>query len=104
MEHPRPARSEMRRFFPAKKEAVSTGPILAISDAVIWFYERRGEHLRCEIRQLVEGDKFALVVTMPDGSERTEVFEDSGALNRRSVQLEQMLTNKGWNGPYARDI
>jgi hypothetical protein len=94
----------MRLFFPAKKGAVSTGPILAISDAVIWFYERNGEHLRCEIRQLVEGDKFALVVTMPDGSERTEVFEDSGALNRRSVELEQMLTNKGWNGPYARDI
>ena len=73
-------------------------------DGVIWFYERKGEHLRCEIRQMIEGDKFALVVTMPDGSERTEVFEDSGALNRRSVELEQMLTNKGWNGPYARDI
>ncbi len=73
-------------------------------DGVIWFYERKGEHLRCEIRQLVEGDKFALVVTMPDGSERTEIFEDSGALNRRSVELEQMLTDKGWNGPYARDI
>ena len=73
-------------------------------DGVIWFYERKGEHLRCEIRQLVEGDKFALVVTMPDGSERTEVFEDSGALNRRSMELEQMLTTKGWTGPYARDI
>lgn len=71
---------------------------------VIWFYERKGEHLRCEIRQMIEGDKFALVVTMPDGSERTEIFEDSGSLNRRSVELEQMLTTKGWNGPYARDI
>ena len=58
---------------------------------MIWFYERKGEHLRCEIRQLVEGDKFALVVTMPDGSERTELFDDGGALNRRSVELEQML-------------
>ena len=71
---------------------------------MIWFYERKGEHLRCEIRQLVEGDKFALVVTMPDGSERTEVFEDSRTLNRRSVELEQMLATKGWNGPYARHI
>lgn len=53
---------------------------------------------------MVEGDRFALVVTMPDGSERTEIFEDSGSLNRRSVELEQMLTTKGWNGPYARDI
>ena len=53
---------------------------------MIWFYERKGEHLRCEVRQMIEGDKFALVVTMPDGSERTETFDDSGALNRRSVE------------------
>jgi hypothetical protein len=72
--------------------------------AVIWFFERKGEHLKCEIRQVVEGDRFALVVTLPDGTERTELFDDSGALNRRSVELEKMLTQKGWNGPYARDI
>jgi len=71
---------------------------------VIWFYERKGEHLRCEIRQLVEGDRFALVVTMPDGSERTEYFEDGGTLNKRSVELEQLFRTKGWNGPYARGI
>jgi hypothetical protein len=71
---------------------------------VIWFYERKGEHLRCEIRQQIEGDCFALVVTLPDGTERTEIFDDSYALNRRSVELERMLTQKGWNGPFARDI
>ena len=81
-----------------------TGLILAFEGGVIWFYERKGEHLRCEVRQLIEGDRFALVVTMPDGSERTEWFDDGGALNRRSVELEQMLRTKGWNGPYARDI
>jgi hypothetical protein len=72
--------------------------------AVIWFYERRGEHLRCEIHQQIEGDKFALIVTLPDGTERVELFEDSGMLNRRSVELEKMLREKGWNGPFARDI
>ena len=71
---------------------------------VIWFYERKGEHLRCEIQQMVEGDRFALVVTLPDGTERTEMFEDSGTLNRRSIELEKMLRGKGWNGPFARDI
>jgi len=71
---------------------------------VIWFYERQGEHLRCEIRQQIEGDKFALVVTLPDGAERVEIFNDSYALNRRSVELEKMLREKGWNGPFARDI
>ena len=71
---------------------------------MIWFYERKGETLRCEIRQQVEGDRFALVVTLPDGSERIEVFDDSFALNRRSLELEKKLSQKGWNGPVARDI
>jgi hypothetical protein len=80
------------------------GALLALTPAVIWFYERHGEHLRCEIRQQVEGDRFALVMTLPDGTERTEMFEDSYALNRRSLEIEIMLSQKGWNGPFARDI
>jgi vacuolar-type H+-ATPase subunit F/Vma7 len=81
------------------------GPDLASAGIeVIWFYEKKGEHLRCEIRQQIEGDRFALVVTLPDGSERTEVFDDGSTLNRRSVELEKMLRSKGWNGPFARDI
>jgi hypothetical protein len=80
------------------------GSDLAESPDVIWFYEKKGEHLRCEIRQMVEGDRFALVVTLPDGTERTEVFEDSRSLNTRSLELEKMLREKGWNGPFARDI
>jgi hypothetical protein len=90
--------------FPVKIATSCAGLVLARDECVIWFYERKGEHLRCEIRQQIEGDRFALVVTMPDGSERTEMFDDSGALNRRSVELEEMLRTKGWNGPYARDI
>jgi hypothetical protein len=82
----------------------SAGALLAELAGVIWFYERKGEHLRCEIRQQIEGDRFALVVTLPDGTERTEMFDDSYALNRRSRELEKMLTEKGWNGPFARDI
>lgn len=82
----------------------TAGAFLAHFGVVIWFYERKGEHLRCEIRQQVEGDRFALVVTLPDGTERTEMFEDSRALNTRSLELEKMLRDKGWNGPFARDI
>jgi len=80
------------------------GAVLADSSFVIWFYERKGEHMRCEIRQQIEGDRFALVVTLPDGAERVEWFEDGGALNRRSLELEKLLREKGWNGPFARDI
>jgi hypothetical protein len=45
-----------------------------------------------------------LVVTLPDGTERTEFFDDSSTLNRRSLELEKLLCGKGWNGPYARDF
>ena len=78
--------------------------LLIRSGIVIWFYERTGEHLRCEIQQQLEGDRFTLVVTLPDGTERLEYFDDSTMLNRRSVELEKMLREKGWNGPFARDI
>ena len=69
---------------------------------MIWFFERKGEHLRCEIRQQLEGDRFALVATMPDGTERVESFEDSTTLNRRSLELEKILRSKGWAAVRAR--
>ena len=90
--------------FGGKHAHARVGAFFAEAGLVIWFYERKGEHLRCEIRQQVEGDRFALVVTLPDGTERTEMFDDSYALNRRSMELARMLTEKGWNGPFARDI
>lgn len=71
---------------------------------MIWFYERKGELLRCEIHQQIEGDKFTLIVTMPDGTERIEVFDDSSTLNKRSVELGKMFNSEGWNGPFGRDL
>lgn len=71
---------------------------------VIWFYERKGEHLRCEIHQQIQGDRFALIMTMPDGTERVEWFDDSGALKRRSMELEKQWQATGWDGPFARDF
>lgn len=94
-----PATAKAERLAP-----VVPAPVLRPLSLVIWFYERQGEHLRCEIRQQLEGDRFALVVTLPDGTERVELFEDSTTLNRRSVELEKILRSKGWGGPFARDI
>ena len=101
------ARFVMSRIGPfwRRHRTLMTGPDLASSvSIVIWFYERQGEHLRCEIRQQIEGDRFALVVTLPDGSERIETFDDGITLNRRSVELEKIFRSKGWNGPFARDF
>ena len=103
-EHTRAGNRLPLSLFAAKSAQSSAGAVLATCAAVIWFYERKGEHLRCEIRQQIEGDRFALVVTLPDGTERTEFFDDSRTLNTRSLELEKMLREKGWNGPFARDI
>jgi hypothetical protein len=70
---------------------------------MIWFFERKGEHLRCEIRSQVEGDRYDLVITRPDGTESTERFSDSKELNRRVTEVERSLKGDGWDGPFARD-
>jgi hypothetical protein len=70
---------------------------------MIWFFERRGDHLRCEIRTQVEGDRYDLVITYPDGSEAVERFTDSRTLAQRTAELEQAMLRDGWNGPFARD-
>jgi hypothetical protein len=74
------------------------------AQVVIWFYEKDGKHLRCEVRHLVEGDRFDLVIIEPDGRERVETFEDSSQLNKRSAQLEREWRAMGWDGPYSRDF
>jgi hypothetical protein len=70
---------------------------------MIWFYEREARHIRFEIRLQVEGDRYELVITDPNGLERVERFDDSGSLNRRSLELERELRRDGWNGPHSRE-
>lgn len=69
---------------------------------MIWFYERSGTHLRCEVRQAIEGDRYELVITDEDGAERVEWFSDSKELTRRSRELENEWRTQGWDGPYMR--
>ena len=70
---------------------------------MIWFFERRGEHLRCEIRPQIEGDRYDLFITYPDGRESVESFVDQRDLSRRTEELEQLWQAEGWNGPFSRD-
>ena len=70
---------------------------------VIWFYAKQGRHLRCEVRPLVEGDRFDLVITDADGSERIEHFDDSLSMTRRTQQLEAEWRTDGWDGPFGRE-
>jgi hypothetical protein len=70
---------------------------------VIWFYAKQGHHLRCEVRPLVDGDRYDLVITEADGAERVEHFDDSASVTRRSLQLEAEWLNAGWDGPFGRE-
>jgi hypothetical protein len=71
--------------------------------SLIWFYAKHGEHLRCEIHHHPDGDRFDLVITEPDGTERVESFADSAVLKKRSRQLEEEWRSDGWDGPFGRD-
>lgn len=69
---------------------------------MIWFYERDGEQLRCEVLTAAEGQGYELIITEPDGSQRIERFDSSAELTRRQLELEQELLNDGWHGPHGR--
>ena len=70
---------------------------------MIWFFERRGDHLRCEVRSQIEGDRYDLLITHPDGTESTETFTDQRDLSRRTSELERLWREEGWAGPFSRD-
>jgi hypothetical protein len=70
---------------------------------MIWFFERGGDHLRCEVRVQIEGDRYDLVITHPDGRETVESFTDNFELNRRRDQLHRQWRAEGWDGPFSRD-
>jgi len=68
---------------------------------VIWFFERKGQYVRCETRKTDDGE-YELAITDADGVETVERFGDSASLAKRQVQLEKTLADEGWNGPHGR--
>jgi hypothetical protein len=69
---------------------------------MIWFFEKGGLHLRCEVRTHIEGDRYELVITDPEGVERLESFTNSNDLNRRAQALGDKWEKEGWTGPHTR--
>jgi hypothetical protein len=70
---------------------------------VFWWFERRGQFLRYEVRDLPDG-RFELRVIDIDGSERAEQFVDSGDLNKRQIEFERNLAADGWTGPVGWNL
>lgn len=72
---------------------------------MIWYYERHGNYLRCETREVREiAGGYELVVIQPDGTERVYSFATSDALLRKQEELELALRGDGWAGPFGRLI
>ena len=70
---------------------------------MIWFYAKLGNHLRCEVRQATNGERFDLIITEADGTERVERFDDSASVTQRTLQLEAEWISQGWDGPFGRE-
>jgi len=65
----------------------------------VWF-ERDGKHVRVEVLEL-SPKNYELRFIDADGSERVEMFTDSGALAERQEQVQRALHVEGWNGPHG---
>lgn len=63
---------------------------------MIWFFERPGEYLQCEIRRAEAGQEFELVWAASDGRGHVERSDDPSALVHRRRVLERWLRLDGW--------
>jgi hypothetical protein len=63
---------------------------------VIWFFDKDGERLRCEISRDRHLGRYRLVITHPDGTESVEEVDEPTELIERSVRLMNSLRGDGW--------
>jgi len=67
---------------------------------MFWWFERHGQFLRYEARD-INADGYELCVVAPDGTERRERFTDSSDLAKRQADFEKELAAEGWSGPHG---
>ena len=62
---------------------------------MLWFFERAGKHLQCEIRPASDGTGFE-VAWIQDGESRLERFATSDEAEERRRGVEEKLIQDGW--------
>lgn len=70
---------------------------------MFWWFEKRGQFLRYEVRYLPEGG-YEMRVVDTDGRERAEHFDDSDELTKRQLDFEKELLADGWTGPHGWNL
>ena len=63
---------------------------------MLWTFHRAGQQFHYEIRRAENDSDFELVLYQPEGNQTIERFADSGALNRRTQELQRSLLEDGW--------
>ena len=63
---------------------------------MIWFFDKDGARLRCEISRDRNAGRYQLIITLPDGSESVEEVDEPTELIERSVELMNSLRGDGW--------
>jgi hypothetical protein len=71
---------------------------------MIFFFEKNGEYLRCDIHTAPDGEGYELVLINPDGTETAELHSSADAVFRRWTELQGTLKSEGWWGPHGRDL
>jgi hypothetical protein len=65
---------------------------------MLYFFEREGSVIRCEIRMDWNGSGYELVIDGPNAA-RVEHFKEPTALEERWVEIEGRLLSEGWAEP-----
>jgi hypothetical protein len=65
---------------------------------MVYFFERQGSVMQCEIRVDSHGDGYELVIESKD-SARVEHFREPTELSARWTELEIRLLSEGWAEP-----
>jgi hypothetical protein len=69
---------------------------------VFYFFQRGPDFVRCEING-DEAGGYSIVITEPDGKERTESFSSSDTAHARFLEIQERLKSQGWWGPHGRE-
>jgi hypothetical protein len=69
---------------------------------MFYFFEKRGEYLRCELRPRTNGG-VDLVISEPGHVERVERFPNFADAEARWDELRIRFNVDGWAGPFSRD-
>ena len=67
---------------------------------MVTFFERGGKFVRCETYEREDG-RYELIIVDADGTQRSEVFAHSRALDDRLAQVEHDYLLAGWFGPHG---